>query len=125
MRRTAVMVAAIAAAALGVAGPAGAGDDTKIGVRATEFDLILSRAVVSPGAAEIEYTNQGEDAHDLQIRRRGSEHVYSVTEIPATGPPEEIDLRLKKRSRYVMWCSTLDGKHRMLGMEAELRVKKR
>jgi uncharacterized cupredoxin-like copper-binding protein len=122
MRRAAAV--ALAAVALGVAGPAAAGQETKIGVRATEWDLTLTRVAVSPGDAEIEYQNSGEDPHDLRIRRRGSDRVRSVAELEPGGV-DELDLRLKRDSRYVMWCSTLDGEHRQLGMEAELRVKRR
>ena len=122
--RRAVTAALLAALALGTAGSATAGETTKVGVRASEWNLLLSRVSVSPGAAEIEYQNAGEDPHDLQIRRRGSERVFSIAELEPAGV-DELELRLRRDSRYVMWCSTLDGKHRTLGMEAELRVRKR
>jgi plastocyanin len=110
--------------ALSAAGSAVAGAETKIGVRAEEWNLILSRAAVDPGDAEIEYQNAGEDPHDLRLRRKGTSRVHSVAELQ---PSEvaELDLRLRRDSRYVMWCSTLDGLHRELGMEATLRVRRR
>ena len=77
-----------------------------------------------PGPAEIEYHNAGEDPHDLKIRRRGASKVSSIAELDP-GEVDELQMNLKRDSRYVMWCSTLDGKHRSLGMEAELRVRKR
>jgi plastocyanin len=125
--RRAVTVAGIALAAIAGHGAAGAsaGSETEhVGVTAREFSLTLSRAAVSPGDGEVEYHNGGEDPHDLQIRRRGTEKVISIGEL-GPGDTDEADLRLRKGGRYVMWCSTLDGKHRALGMEAELRVKRR
>jgi hypothetical protein len=126
MRRALALTAAaagLAAACLG-AGPAAAGEETKLGVRAEEWNLILSRPSVAPGPAEIEYQNAGEDPHDLRIRRKGASRVFSIAELEPAGIAE-LDLRLKRDSRYVMWCSTLDGEHRALGMEATLRVRKR
>ena len=123
MRRAAI-AALLAAVALGAARPASAEAPTKLGVRADEWSLLLTRPSVSPGDAEIQYQNRGEDPHDLQIRRRGSQRVHSIAELEPEGVAE-LGLRLRRDSRYVMWCSTLDGKHRALGMEAELRVKRR
>ena len=122
--------AALALAAVGLllalwsVGAAAAGGETKLGVRATEWNLLLSRAAVDPGDAEISYQNAGEDPHDLRLRRKGSARVHSIAELQ---PSEvaELDLRLRRDSRYVMWCSTLDGVHRELGMEATLRVRRR
>ena len=124
MRRL-VTAAVGAGAALALAPMAGAG--RALGVRAEDggdWNLVLSRASVSPGPAEIEYQNAGEDPHDLKIRRRGGNKVRSIAELDP-GEVDEIQMKLKRDSSYVMWCSTLDGKHRFLGMEAELRVRKR
>jgi len=122
MRRLLAMAAA-AAAGMAVTPGAGAGE-TALGVRAEEWNLLLSRSSVSPGPAEIEYVNEGEDPHDLKIRRRGGQNVRSIAELEPSGIAD-LKMNLKRDSRYVMWCSTLDGKHRALGMEAELRVRKR
>jgi hypothetical protein len=124
--RRAAGIALVAALALVPGAAAGAGE-TPIGVRAQDngdWALLLSRSVVDPGPAEIQYLNQGEDPHDLKIRRRGSADVLSIAELQPAGVAE-IDLRLRSDSRYVMWCSTLGGKHRALGMETELRVRRR
>ncbi|MGI9020761.1 MAG: hypothetical protein ACR2G3_08640 [Solirubrobacterales bacterium] len=122
--KRAALAGVIAAVATAGSGPASAGQTTALGVRADEWSLILSRPSVSPGNAEIQYQNYGEDPHDLRIRRRGGSRVHSIAELEPAGVGE-LDLRLKRDSRYVMWCSVLDGKHRTLGMEAELRVKRR
>ena len=122
MRRLLAVAAAVAA---GMAATPGAGaGETALGVRAQEWELLLSRASVDPGPAEIEYVNQGEDPHDLKVRRKGGEKVFSIAELEPSGIAE-LELRFRKDSRYVMWCSTLDGLHRDLGMESELKVKKR
>lgn len=122
MKRVAVVGALVAVATAG-SGLASAGQTSTVGVRADEWSLILSRPSVSPGNAEIQYQNYGEDPHDLKVRRRGGSRVHSIAELQPAGVGE-LELRLRPDSRYVMWCSTLDGKHRTLGMEAELRVKR-
>jgi hypothetical protein len=118
-------LAATGAAALVLVPGAGAGE-TQLGVRAQDdgtWALLLSRPTVDPGPAELEYRNDGMDPHDLNIRRRGGEKVLSIAELEPAGVAE-LELRFRRGSRYVMWCSTLDGKHRALGMEAELRVRR-
>jgi plastocyanin len=121
---------ALAAISLVLAGggfvvSASAGDGpTTIGVRngATERSFSLSRTKVKPGPAIIQYTNTGEDPHDLKVQRKGGSEIWSIGEL---GPDDvgSISERLKKDSKYILWCS-LDG-HRESGMEAVLRVKKR
>ncbi len=109
----------------GLAGSASAGGGTTaVGVRngASEFSFSLSRTKVKPGPAIIQYTNTGEDPHDLQVQRKGDDKVFEVGQLE----PDEvgsISKRLKESSRYLLWCS-LEG-HRESGMEAVLRVKKR
>lgn len=103
--------------------PAIAGDSpTTVGVRNgfTEFSFTLSRTKVDPGPAIIQYQNTGEDPHDLQIRRRGGDRTISVGEL-LPGGVELVTSRLKRDSRYALWCS-LDG-HRDAGMEAVLEVR--
>src|SRR5438128_10235691 len=41
----------------------------RVGVEATEFHLVLSRASVKAGPVVIELQNGGEDVHDLRLRR--------------------------------------------------------
>ena len=128
MRRIAPIAVALAACTL-VAGPALAGGDpnrisaTGDEVSQSEMTLVLSAPKIDPGRAIIQFINSGEDPHDLQIRRKGAENVKKQTGIVDGGDQEEIELRLRKKKRYELWCGLAD--HRELGMEAELRVRKR
>ncbi|MDX6588325.1 MAG: hypothetical protein QOI31_2798 [Solirubrobacterales bacterium] len=123
--RAGALVGALLLLAGGLAGSASAGDGpTAIGVRngVTERSFTLTRTKVPPGPAIIQYTNTGEDPHDLKVQRKGDDEAWAIGEL---GPDEvgSINERLKKDSKYVLWCS-LDG-HRESGMEAVLRTKKR
>jgi len=109
----------------GLSAPAMAADSpTTIGVRngLTEFSFSLSRTKVDPGPAIIQYQNTGEDPHDLQIRRRGDDRVFSAGAL-LPGGVGLVTPQLKKDSRYSFWCS-LEG-HREAGMEAVLKVRKK
>ena len=107
-----------------LASSASAGGTTTVGVQngASERSFVLTRSKVPPGPAIIQYTNTGEDPHDLKVQRKGGDVVW---EIGALGPDEvgSISERLKKDSKYILWCS-LDG-HRESGMKALLRVKRK
>jgi plastocyanin len=90
----------------------------RVQVVATEFRLTLSRARVRAGEAIVELVNQGEDGHDLRIRRVGGTTTRSW---PVVRPGRYVDRELRLRAgRYVLWCS-LPG-HRALGMQATLVV---
>ena len=106
--------------------PAWAGDEpTTIGVRngASERSFALTRTRVAPGPAIIQYTNTGEDPHDVLIQRRGAKKVATLGEI-GPGDVSTFPLMwLKRDSTYTLWCS-LDG-HRESGLEASLKVKRR
>lgn len=108
--------------------PAASGEDratrTAIGVRNgdSEFSFYLSRTEVKPGPAFIEYTNTGEDPHDLWLKRAGSKRKRN-SESVAPGERASFELRLRARSRYRLWCS-LEG-HREAGMKARIRVTRR
>ncbi len=122
----ALAAVAVALALCGVAIPASAGDaPTTIGVRngTAERSFALSRKRVPPGPALIQYTNTGEDPHDVLIRRKGSQKVTAIGETDPGGLNTFPLMKLKRSSKYVLWCS-LDG-HRESGMEAALRVKKK
>jgi plastocyanin len=95
---------------------------TRLLVRGEEFNLLLSQLKVNPGDAIVQFVNAGEDPHDLQIQRRGDSEQFLIAELPA-GEIGEIGLRLRRDSRYVMWCSLAD--HRELGMEASMRVRRK
>ncbi len=133
MRRAVATAAAIAVAALltgssATAKPSEASLPDRVGVRGSEFDLLLSKGKVTPGRVIVQFVNSGEDPHDLRLQRldpasgvqKGAELGSGVV-APTTYV--NLDLRLKKASRYVLWCS-LSG-HRERGMEAKLKVGKR
>lgn len=103
---------------------AGDSPTTTVGVQngASEFSFTLSRAIVDPGPSIIQYQNTGEDPHDLKVKRRGDERIFAVGELEPGGVGSVMP-RLKRGSRYDLWCS-LDG-HRDAGMEATLRVRKK
>jgi plastocyanin len=110
----ALAATAVAALATHPAAPA------RLGVGATEFHLVLSRASVKTGKVVIELQNQGEDVHDLQLRKFGGKHTYSF---PLASPGARVTKTLKlPPGRYRLWCSVAD--HRQLGMRTTLRVRR-
>jgi uncharacterized cupredoxin-like copper-binding protein len=91
----------------------------RLGVSATEFHLTLSRPMVKAGVVEIELQNDGQDPHDLRVRRVGGTHTFAL---PLTQPGKRRLLALRVRpGRYRLWCSVAD--HRELGMQTLLRVR--
>jgi uncharacterized cupredoxin-like copper-binding protein len=92
----------------------------RLGVSANEFHFVLSRPSVKAGRVEIELQNDGEDVHDLRLRRIGGTRTYRV---PGTQPGRRrtIEIALLP-GRYRLWCSVAD--HRALGMRALLRVRR-
>ena len=92
----------------------------RLGVSAKEFHLVLSRPSVKTGLVEIELQNDGEDAHDLRLRRLGGTRTYWV---PDTKPGRRRTIEISLRpGRYRLWCSVAN--HRVLGMQAVLRVRR-
>jgi hypothetical protein len=77
---------------------------------------------VDAGPAIVELYDYGEDPHDLVVQRLGSARTYALGEV-APGETGRLDLRLRRASRYRLWCS-LQG-HAELGMTATLRTSKR
>jgi hypothetical protein len=92
----------------------------RLGVRATEFHLTLSRASVKTGRVLVQLQNAGEDVHDLRLRRIGGTRTYMF---PVTSPGRNgtRSLRLLP-GRYRLWCSVAN--HAQLGMRAVLRVRR-
>jgi hypothetical protein len=125
MRRAALLAALAAGASVVAAPTAGAAREARHGaparllVEAREFNLTLSRAKLKHGRAIVQLANQGEDPHDLAIKRIGGKRRGAI---PETRPGElgEWEGRLR-RGRYRLYC-TLEG-HRALGMRAVLRVR--
>ncbi len=125
-RSAAAAALVIALAAVPAATPAGAGRGGKsperLLVTAREYSLTLSRAKIHGGKAIVQLYDYGEDPHDLRLQRVGGSHVFELgTVLP--GEVGELRLRLKRRSRYRLWCSFAD--HAALGMVATLRTKRR
>lgn len=117
---------AITAAAFAMLPASAAGAPTRVSATGdeqseTEMSLILSRAKVDPGRAIIQFINSGADVHDLQLKRKGAQDVQRSTGNVDPGQQDEVGLKLRKDSRYQLWCSITD--HRDLGMEATLKVR--
>jgi uncharacterized cupredoxin-like copper-binding protein len=92
----------------------------RLGVSATEFHLTLSRPSVKAGVVQIELQNDGQDPHDLRVRRVGGSHTFSI---PLVGPGKHRTLSLHmKPGSYKLWCAVAD--HQQLGMQALLRVRR-
>ena len=112
------LAAAAAAAPAAVAKPAPE-PPSRLLVTAREFSLTLSRPKVEAGDAIVQLYDFGEDPHDLALQRVGGPTIFTIPEI---GPGEtgSLSLRLRKASRYRLWCS-LPG-HAEKGMFASLRT---
>lgn len=110
----AALLGSAAAAAKPVADP-----PSRLLVTAREFSLTLSRTKLDPGEAIVQLYDFGEDPHDLAIQRVGGPTVFRI---PETLPGEtgSVRLRLRKASRYRLWCS-LPG-HAEQGMFTKLRT---
>ena len=92
----------------------------RLGVQASEYHLVLSRASVKAGPALIELQNVGQDPHDLRLRRIGGKRTYAVA-LTDPGKRRTFSLRLLP-GRYRLWCSVAD--HAQLGMQAMVRVRR-
>jgi plastocyanin len=127
VRRAAATVVAIAAAAAlaPMAAPAGAGEvaTSRLGVRGTEFSLVLTRAKLPPGPALVQFQNAGEDPHDLRLLRVGTTRETGTGEVRSGDVTSFSVGWLKRRSAYRLWCSLPN--HSDWGMEATLRVGRR
>ena len=95
----------------------------RVMARGSEFDLVLSKAKVKPGRVIVQFVNSGEDPHDLRLQRIGDEEGQVGVGVVPPGGVVNLDTRLRKRSRYMLWCSLSD--HRERGMEATLRTRRR
>ena len=115
MRRAALLATALALAATDLAAAAPA----RLLVEAREFNLTLSRGKIKHGPAIVQLANQGEDPHDLAIKRIGGKRRGAIAKT-LPGELGEWEGRLR-RGRYRLYC-TLEG-HRALGMRAVLRVR--
>lgn len=116
----ALVLAGTIAAGTGEAAAQPAGDvPSRLLVTAREYSLSLSRAKLAPGEAIVQLYDYGEDPHNLVLQKVGGPTAFT-TGVIEPGETGEVRLRLRKRSRYRLWCSLAD--HAQRGMEAELRV---
>jgi plastocyanin len=91
----------------------------RLAVKSVEFYFLLSRPKVSSGEVTIELNNQGEDAHNLNLRREGD--AGEPLQIPETPSQERsvahFDL---PPGTYRLWCSLPE--HEEKGMHTTLVV---
>lgn len=101
-----------------------AADDapSRLLVTGREYGLSLSRTKVDAGEAIIQLYDFGEDPHDLVLQRVGSLGLFTTGEV-LPGETGELRMKLRKASRYRLWCS-IEG-HAELGMYASLRTSRR
>jgi plastocyanin len=93
---------------------------SRVQVVALEFHYRLSRVRVPAGPVRIELANFGQDEHNLVLRKVGTSKLYSV---PSALPGQRKDVTVRlKPGLYVLKCTMAD--HAMLGMKAQLRVRK-
>ena len=91
----------------------------RVQVVAQEFRYALSRQTIEAGWAIIELRNQGEDAHDLTMRRVGGKRIYVW---PLAQPGATVDRQYKLLPGiYKLRCAVAN--HAELGMVATLRVR--
>ncbi len=91
----------------------------RLSARASEYYWVLSRSKVKSGAVTVELNNQGEDPHNLNLRREGDEG--EPLQILETNSGEltaaSFDLPAGK---YRLWCSLPE--HEEKGMHTTLTV---
>jgi hypothetical protein len=114
-------LAAIAGAALLGASAGAAPGPPRLLVTGREYDLTLSRATIDSGNAIVQFANDGEDPHDLRIKRVGVAGDGRGAGETAPGGLAQFRSKLRPGARYVLWCSLAN--HRALGMVAHLHVR--
>jgi plastocyanin len=84
------------------------------------FGYTLSRLSAHSGRLRVELNNQGEDPHNLNLQRQGSESE-PVYQLPNALPKQQQSLNLElPPGTYRLWCSLLE--HDQEGMHATLVV---
>jgi plastocyanin len=125
MRRAALAIGCLLVAWL-MAVPVSAGDDPgRLLVRGGEYYLTESRPTLDPGDTIIQFQNDGEDAHDLKLKRVGGATEKSFGVVEAEADPVSLELKLRKGATYRLWCSLeTPVNHREQGMKAKFTVRK-
>jgi plastocyanin len=91
----------------------------RVSVKSAEFFYVLSRPSVKAGALTVELNNQGQDAHNLNLRLEGDEGA--PLEIPETGSLQRKTAKFDLPSgKYRLWCSLPE--HEEKGMHTTLVV---
>ncbi len=123
--RGAVVAAGLATAALGPAAAVASAPPARSNllVTAVEYRLGLSRASVPHGSVSIQLVDQGEDPHDLALRRIDAHgHLVGPQLALPLATPGGLTHRTLRLAPGVwkLWC-TLPG-HAKKGMRARLAV---
>lgn len=91
----------------------------RLGVKSAEYYFVLSRPTVKPGEVTVELNNQGEDAHNLNLRREGD--AGAPLEIAETGSQQRTVAHFDLApGTYRLWCSLPE--HDEKGMHTTLVV---
>jgi hypothetical protein len=92
---------------------------SRLGVQSFEFHYILSRPSVRAGDLILELSNRGEDDHNLNLGRVGSDQP--IARFPDTGSGQRVSERIAlEPGVYDLWCSL--PQHAELGMRSTLTV---
>lgn len=91
----------------------------RLSVKASEYYFILSRPTVKAGSVTVELDNQGEDPHNLNLRREGDEG--EPLQIPETESLQRNVAGFElPAGKYRLWCSLPEHEER--GMATTLVV---
>lgn len=91
----------------------------RLSVKAAEYSYTLSRPAVSAGEVIVELNNQGEDPHNLNLQREGSEDP--PLQVPQAASLEHTTERFTlPAGTYRLWCSL--STHDEQGMHTTLVV---
>jgi plastocyanin len=91
----------------------------RLAVKSVEFYFVLSRPSVKAGEVTVELNNQGEDAHNLNLRREGDEGEPLQIAETASDQRSVASFDLPA-GKYKLWCSLPE--HEEQGMSTTLVV---
>lgn len=117
---TGTVLAALAAAFVGLPAAGASSQVSFVQVVQKEFTLTLSRPAVQRGTVSVELVNFGMDAHDLIVLKKAA--GARPVAFKRLDPKGRTNRTLKLTAgRYQLWCSIAD--HRSRGMRATLVVR--
>jgi plastocyanin len=77
----------------------------RLSVKSVEYAFTLSRPSVQAGAVTVELNNQGQDAHDLNLRREGDDEGVPLA-LPETQSLQHSVAHFElEPGTYRLWCS--------------------